>query len=131
MQSGGSITQEDPPAETVIADIESNVESSTVETEADLAAAQEEGRVDELESEIVKLEAQLASVDDNIEKLLKTVETLRPIYAKAKEKICEANCTHQQRNSLVFHGIKPDKLEVSLLLLFSHIEPVEWQKFGV
>ena len=69
------------------------------------------GKVKHLEAEIESLQSQLQSVDQNVEKLLNSIETLRPLYNQAKEALNSLSNQHQ-KNNLVFHGIKPDKLEV-------------------
>lgn len=71
----------------------------------------DDGNTKHLESEIKTLQSQLLSVDQNVEKLLNSIETLRPLYNQAKEALNSLSNQHQ-KNNLVFHGIKPDKLEV-------------------
>ena len=71
----------------------------------------DDGKMKHLESEIETLQSQLLNVDQNVEKLLNSIETLRPLYNQAKEALNSLSNQHQ-KNNLVFHGIKPDKLEV-------------------
>jgi len=67
-------------------------------------------KVKQLEKEIETLQSQLLSVDQNVEKLINSIETLRPLYIQAKEALNSFE-NQTQKNNLVFHGIKPDKLE--------------------
>ena len=57
-------------------------------------------------------QSQLLNVDQNVEKLINSIETLRPLYIQAKEALNSFE-NQTQKNNLVFHGIKPDKLEVN------------------
>ena len=42
-------------------------------------------KIAELEGDILALQKQLAGVDDNVERLLAQVETLRPLYSQAQD----------------------------------------------
>ena len=48
-------------------------------------AENEAKKISELEGEILALQKQLAGVDDNVERLLAQVETLRPLYSQAQD----------------------------------------------
>jgi len=71
-------------------------------------------KVAQLEGDIHALQSQLAGVDVNVERLLASVETLRPVYNEAKAALSMMG-SHQQKNNLVFHGMKPDKMELDMM----------------
>jgi len=70
----------------------------------------DEEKIKQLEKEMETLQSQLLNVDQNVEKLINSIETLRPLYIQAKEALNSFE-NQTQKNNLVFHGIKPDKLE--------------------